>query len=812
MSRIALLLLAACSATRPTPTRRAASVFRVERAAQLVGGPIAEGTVGDWRLENERIAVIVSAIGRPTGFSQSGGNVIDAATRTGGEDELRHVFLYLNDTFPREADYRTATPSMRDGAARLTVRGHDSHAPTIAIETVYEIAPGASTLSLRTRITNAGPDAIAAYRVGDVLQWGATEHFAPGLGTRFKGRREVQWLAGAGERASYGYSGPPGSVLRGEHGSSWSDVTVAKGDLAPGSTIEVVRYLVVGGSGGVGSVLRDLLPLRREPFGTLHGRAIEAGTGRAVSGARIAIHRADGAPASGARSDADGRYQSALPPGEYRVSMDAPGRSGPRDRSARIEPGRDARLDGVLAQGGALDFVITDENGGPLPVKITVLGIAPTADPVLGPRYRAAGAGNIALSADGRGSIALAPGRYRAIATRGLEYDAVEAELGVEPGKPASLRGSLRRVVDTRGFVSADFHQHALPSPDSAVSLRDRVLSNLCAGLEVMVATDHDFITDFSPVIREMGVGRWIRSIPGNEATTFGWGHFNAFPLAPRPDEPRNGAFYAARMTGAEVLSRLWAIPSPKVVQVNHPRAGNGGYLNGVRYDPFAPGLPPEMSTSFHALEILNGKRLEGLQPVLLDWFSLLARGMPVIATGNSDTHAIAAEEAGYPRNFVAVSHDSPERVTAEELATALVERKTSLLSTGPFLRVSIAGKPIGSTVQARAVDVEVETWAAPWVDVTVLEVWKNGALFASQAIAPSKEPLRARTRLRVSTPEDAFLVVIARGDKPLAPYVSTDPGVSATPIAITNPVWVDADGNGRFDPPGVLPRPSAGQ
>jgi hypothetical protein len=92
-------------------------------------------------------------------------------------------------------------------------------------------------------------------------------------------------------------------------------------------------------------------------------------------------------------------------------------------------------------------------------------------------------------------------------------------------------------------------------------------------------------------------------------------------------------------------------------------------------------------------------------------------------------------------------------------------------------------------------------------VDVDTVEIWSNGMIAATQAVPASQAPLRLRARVAVSLERDAFVVVVARGDGPLAPYVSTSPDFAATPIAITNPIWVDADGNGRFDPPGP-PRP----
>ena len=46
----------------------------------------------------------------------------------------------------------------------------------------------------------------------------------------------------------------------------------------------------------------------------------------------------------------------------------------------------------------------------------------------------------------------------------------------------------------------------------------------------------------------------------------------------------------------------------------------------------------------------------------------------------------------------------------------------------------------------------------------------------------------------------DGFVVALVRGKGTLAPVV---PGSRAQlrPLALTNPVWIDVDGNGRFNP-----------
>ncbi|MEO7729520.1 MAG: hypothetical protein ABIY55_01000 [Kofleriaceae bacterium] len=50
----------------------------------------------------------------------------------------------------------------------------------------------------------------------------------------------------------------------------------------------------------------------------------------------------------------------------------------------------------------------------------------------------------------------------------------------------------------------------------------------------------------------------------------------------------------------------------------------------------------------------------------------------------------------------------------------------------------------------------------------------------------------------------DTYAVVRVEGDHSLAPVVGGGLGVSVTPFALTNPIFLDSDGNGVYDP--VLP------
>jgi hypothetical protein len=173
-----------------------------------------------------------------------------------------------------------------------------------------------------------------------------------------------------------------------------------------------------------------------------------------------------------------------------------------------------------------------------------------------------------------------------------------------------------------------DFHVHSGKSFDSSLPLVDRVASFLAEGVEVMVSTDHDYVSDFSPMISSLSAGDEINSIIGNELTggipvsadptqdgtifPEGIGHWNAWPLAIIANNRRNGAPPDEFITPGTAIDRLRGMdslvflgktpdtatifdwlpaiqagqpgtvgellpPDDEVVMFNHPRAGFAG-------------------------------------------------------------------------------------------------------------------------------------------------------------------------------------------------------------------------------------------
>lgn len=796
---LAVTVTVAVSASRSAPAPPRA--FRIARAADLVAGPASTGRIGDYRLSNGLVTAVIDRLGDGAGAAESGGNLVDLAP-DGGEDYVCQLFTYFDETFPRQTIYEAIEVRADAEEAAVRVRGHDSFDRAIAVETEYVLRAGARHLLLRTRLTNHGDKPIAKFAVGDVIQWGHAERLLPGQGPRAKGKLEVPWVAGAGRQSSFLYGATDGHTLAGAHGSAWSDLVVARLDLPPGGSASYDRFVAVGTRGDYASALDAWWPLlgAGKRLGTLDGTVVEGGTGRPAAATVLALQ--GDRPVATMVAGADGRFRAQLPAGDYLLTSLARDRAAVRPVPVKLAPGTTSAPKLEVTAPGGLDVAMTSA-GAPSAGKITLDGMDGTPDPDLGPVYAAAGAGSAAVTHDGVLHLVLPPGRYRATCSRGIEFDIDQHEITVAPvgpgGAPTRLACDLRRAVETPGRIAFDLHQHAVPSYDAAVSLPDRVIADLAEGLEGFVASDHNVITDYTAAIRSLGAGKRIFAITGDEATVEGLGHFNGYPLAVRPALARGGAPPMVRVDAAEVFRQLRTkLPGPadRVVQVNHPRNGREGYFDQIKFDPDKPGYPPGWAADFDAIEVVNGKRGGETEQALRDWFELLRRGKVATAVGNSDTHTIFGSEAGYPRNLIAVPHDDPARVTTRQIVDAIKLKRDVVLTNGPILTVSTGGAGPGGRARLPAdparTPVRVKVEAAPWVDVDRLDIYVDGKPAAPTLPVPaSRDRVRFDRAVPVATHAGAFVVVIARGSKPLHPVVSTVDKRPVLPIAIANPIWI---------------------
>ncbi len=417
-------------------------------------------------------------------------------------------------------------------------------------------------------------------------------------------------------------------------------------DLAPGATVEHRRALIVA-SGGLEAIAEAAWTFEGKRVGRVRGTLSPT-----PPWATVQAEHADGKPVLTVRAAADGSFSLPLPAGPYALRLIGPG--GEDRANVRIEPDKDVVVNLVPPEPGTLRFTVVDERRNPIAARWIVRGVPPTKTPFFGPVERAGGAGSAGYTIDGTGRIELPPGRYAWTLSHGIEYALVEKEVTITREQGQTLRAVLQRRVETPGWIACDFHVHAEPSPDSRVTLEDRVRSLIAEGVEFAVATDHNHVTDYRPSIMGLGMNDQLASAVGVEMTTVRWGHFNAYPYDKSLPAPPT-----TDVDPTEIFAFVREHAPKALVQINHPRMGGIGYFNQSQFESSsvtakAPGFSPD----FDVIEVVNGFDLaqaELLDRNLLEWFALLNAGKRYTAVGNSDSHRLGSEWVGYPRTYVRV-------------------------------------------------------------------------------------------------------------------------------------------------------------
>jgi hypothetical protein len=399
-------------------------------------------------------------------------------------------------------------------------------------------------------------------------------------------------------------------------------------------------------------------------------------------------------------------------------------------------------------------------------------------------------------------------GSYDVYVSRGPEWDLYVARKVRIGAGGAQVRARLRHVVDSHGWISGDFHVHAASSSDSHVPMQDRVYEFVADGVELIVSTDHNIVSNYEPLIAELGAGKYLTSLTGDELTTGSWGHFGAFPLPHMLEQAGHGAVLVHGRSAKDFFKDVRQNAPEAVIDVHHPRIDREiGYFNLGHFDAHADRADRlGFSFDFDAVEVLNGyqdSERRSVDRVIDDWFALLNHGHLVTATGNSDTHHLDHNLGGYPRNYVRVMDDQPWRLKPFEI-TRGVKAHRSFFTTAPFVRLTVDGGSLGDLVPAPGghARAEIEVQAAPWVSVSSVTLYVNGVETKRWTVKPSTDTVRFHDALDVTVPRDGWVVARVDGDKPLAPVVGDWQHFDVRPLALTNPVFLDVDGNGRYDAP----------
>jgi hypothetical protein len=798
----------------------------IERPEELLTGPTAKGRLGDFKLYNDRVAVVIGQKDFARGYQNYGGTLVDAdrvrAPGEAGKSTFGEVITAFDLQVLRPEQIEVVADGRDGGPAIVRVSGQSAEVPLFSallsemltreglplkLQVDYVLAPDRDWVELVFRLSNQerGPVDVGLPMTGYMFGDGAAP-FTPGAGFA---------TPEAGITSPYyGATGPDITYLYGRPDVELSFIVgvsglllASAGDKIPlraRETVELRHILVVGDGDLPAAQARWREATAQAAWPRLSGRVLDD-SGAPVRGARVHVTQPEAVSAeydyvTVARTDAEGRWSAGVPGGEpYRVLAvsDAHVESAP---VVVTELAAEVAL--TLPRPGQVAYRVTDEAGGLLPAKLTFVreggSLAPPAR--FGEAAQPAGVVRAEYGYRGEGAVDLPAGRYTVWISRGSEYEVVERAIEVG-GSPVQVQATLVRSVATPGWLSTDTHVHAQLSPDSPDLYPFKVATMVVEGLELPVSTEHEWIGDFNPAIRELGVGAWIQGVVGSEITTFNYGHFNAFPLVPDPDKPGNGRIDWVKKPPGETFAAIRANAGAPFLQVNHPRsAAIGGYFSAMGLDPvtLAVDQPDKWSNDFDGIEVANGCSVRQIEEQTMpDWFAFLNRGDRKVAMGATDSHSAGKGQMGYPRTYLAMPTDAPAEAKIDDVRRAAKEGR-AVIACGPFVDLAVGAARVGDTAPLNGdrLTAEATIRAPAWVDVDSVELVVNGRVAKVAPVPPADGPLDVRVTLTASVAagRDAWVLVRVRGDERHGVWAHRTQS-----YGFTNPIFLDGDGDGAW-------------
>jgi hypothetical protein len=820
----------------------------------------------DILMTNGLVTAVISAIDAPNDLTPTGGNVIDLGPY-GGVDDMAVVYQ-LSGILPDDAfAYTSLSFETRPGSVAVTVRGTLDGRHDVNVVTHYELTGCDFGVRVRSELFNGSTDT-EAFMIADAMHWGDRRivPFVPVAGQGFSQPKldlleltslwkPMDFSAGAlpsNDTPGYAALACNRPQLSGVNDIGISALGTPMTYVAPGDTLVLERMLLAAGAGRGPAPAIDLaLAARAQLFGeptvTVRGRIVAGGLafGGDVRRASIEI-TADRRPLTSVIAAADGSFTAIAPAGAaIEATVWSFGRPVATARGVDlgdIEVPEPARLQLTVDRDGTDDWAIVAvtpaDDATRADVTGTFHGRLKSCAPWLGPPNGPSPACNHVIVSPQGTEVEVPPGRYLLIATAGPEHTLGQASVTLVAGEITAVSLSVEALdVAPAGWLSADFHVHGRASFDSGLPNDDRVRTFVAEGIDVIAATDHDVIGDYTQTVAMLGLDDRIAVMGGLEATqVIPWmdipgetlprviGHFNFWPLTQVPSEARAGAPWDELIEPGVLFDRMAPLVGDDgMMQLNHPWSDpqfgrDLGYLRAIKYDPRlpvdqGPNAPllrrpqgQHRNLDWSAVEVINGGNAKEMMTARTLWFSLLAQGFVAPGTGNSDSHGMIDNQLGWARNWVQTT-TSVTGFSARTLDAAVRDGR-SIAGNGVVVLVEV-GPPAGprrglgfTPYVAKPGDVlSIEVRAAPWVPVDEVRVVTSRGTTIVASAADLQQPAdpfgsggivryTATLPLASLVDRDDFVVVEAGLPYPLAGDLDDDGVLDTT----------DNNGEGRVD------------
>lgn len=512
---------------------------------------------------------------------------------------------------------------------------------------------------------------------------------------------------------------------------------------------------------------------------------------------------------SSAKTKSDGTAIMYVPKGDFSIIVSKIGHD-TLSKSINISSGNQD-LNFSLKPQSQIAFNISDSINEFLPVKIEFRGIRGTKDPFLGPVTRSNGIQNLYYANSRNFSVPLPEGNYQVIISHGPEYHAEVIATKVSPGEEAAHRVKLKRAFSSPDYIIGDLHNHTTGSGDSNAGIADRVINMAASGIEFAPATEHNRISSYSDVIKQLGLQKFIASAAGMELSGRpGPGETNhqiGFPLKIQPEKRGYGAPKTDKDPYVQ-MKRLYDYDNGKfkLMQQNHPEIStlyfdknkDGIADKGYGTEEFTDVM--EIRESMLGIpEAVNGGDADTRS---FQWLQMLNLGYRIFGVANTDGHAVG-HASGSMFNYIYTDLDEPEKIDAIDIAQQ-VKKGRVIISNGPFMTVKVNDALPGSEIKADKgkIGIDIKILTANWCKINRVQILVNGKADTSLTFKAKKHTslfsgaaYAFTNQVFLSLKEDSHIIVLAYGEGESIGLVNGDKQIM--PLALSNPVFVDTDGNG---------------
>ena len=801
-------------------------------------GKEVDGIYGDFALTNDKLVAVIGQPLRTRNANMTvrevGGCLIDLTLRHHQSDQLSAYYPGAGLRELRFGGIEVQAPKTYETSAldRVFVQGRSVSLKFIAtprekeadIEVTYTLEDGKPYITISTTYVNRGESTIDVAIVDSIradnsfefetaasapLFWAYDKHFGQAYGVSAEG----QTISPKNTR---------GMLL--QFADSAGKVALT---LKPGEQHKLVRQIFPGAN------LFDLRAVHDGITGKPAHRVVATvkdPAGNPVFDAEVSLTRGKKKESWG-RTNAKG--QLAFNSGEQAETLTVASQAH-GTKEVAVAANQEGDLAVELPAAAVLSLVISDEQGGRIPCKVQFIGKGDTKSPDFGHDSGEHGVRNVHYSHDGRFHRTLAPGAYDLIVSYGPEYDAVFKTVELQAGKTSTFEAKLVRSVKSPGWISTDYHSHSSPSGDNTASQLGRVLNLLCEHVEFAPCTEHNRLSTYDPHLKALGAVKLMATCVGMEMTgqPLPLNHQNAFPMVLNDRTQDNGAPIADQDPETQI-TRLaaWDNNSDKLVQSNHPDIGwmfrdrNG---DGTPDAGFA-GLVGKIDViEVHPLQTIFDKPNTppsrfAQNNTVVNWLQMLNQGKRIPGVVNTDAH-YNFHGSGFLRNYVKSPTDDPALIKTLDVVHAS-ERGNLVMTSGPFMEVSLRPEAEPSkevdpgddlSLKDGKAKLNVRVQCPNWFDIDRVQVLINGSpskehnftreanssLFASGTVKFDQE-------IAIDLKSDAHIIVVAIGEKSELGTVLGPEHKSDKPVAVSNPIYVDTNGDGfqpNKDTLGILP------